>query len=139
MVALREASSWDQASCRSPGMWEVFFENEENLDQLHRARTICATCPVFGECLAVSTRDYPSVQYGIFAGYPPSTRKAVHAGQWEAVDWRADWDPADPVLHHLYPTAPVKTCRSHHAHRVETDEGLACAECGVRIKLLARR
>ena len=119
-------------------MSKLFFGDEESLSQVHQARVVCFGCPIFSDCLSYATKSYPNVQYGIFAGYPPSSRKAIFAGKWEAVDWRETWDPDDPVLRHLYPV-PTAVCRSKHSKRLGSPAGPICAECGVRIKTIRFR
>jgi WhiB family redox-sensing transcriptional regulator len=61
----------DKAACRSFG--EVFYRTEE--EDVLRAKAICNTCRVKGECLtyALSHRE----RYGVWGGMTPYEREKV--------------------------------------------------------------
>ncbi len=64
--------SWlDRAACRSVG--EVFYRTEE--EDVVRAKAICNTCGVKGECLtyALSHRE----RYGVWGGMTPDEREEI--------------------------------------------------------------
>ena len=84
----------DRAACAAPGVdREWFFEvsmddradgpramgaraSRINAERAIRAKTVCASCPVRGECLA----EHMDEEYGIFGGYTEHERARIREG-----------------------------------------------------------
>lgn len=88
-----DGTHWrDEAAC-SDADPQLFFPvgtGPEALDQLHRAKAVCETCPVAQECLifAVTTNQ----EYGVWGGLDEEERREVRR-QWR----RASRRPAQSV------------------------------------------
>ena len=85
MSAQRVDEVWQlKAACRGPQA-EVFFppshfeRKEEKLEREHRAKEICATCPVRQPCLAYAIRIREP--HGIWGGLNEAERKQTSARQ----------------------------------------------------------
>jgi WhiB family redox-sensing transcriptional regulator len=66
LIDARSGADWDQASCRdgTAGMIDLFFS--EQLDDIARAKAICASCPLVEPCLegALERRE----PWGVWGG-----------------------------------------------------------------------
>ena len=80
-----------QAACVGKPV-EMFFGAEDTTERpaltmsdVNRAKAVCATCPVFAQCLAKALgagRNAPREEYGIWAGTSGRTRRRI----WEMVE-----------------------------------------------------
>lgn len=60
-----------------------FFPDKEDLAGIAKAKAICATCPVAGECLtwAIETNQTE----GVWGGHTPKERRALRRGWLEEI------------------------------------------------------
>lgn len=73
----------EAASCLTVMDQVSFFPDKEDLAGIAKAKAICATCPVAGECLtwAIETNQTE----GVWGGHTPKERRALRRGWLEEI------------------------------------------------------
>lgn len=80
-LLVRPASWVLRAACLSIEDPDIFFPNGERgraLEQMERARELCANCPVRAECLALALGC--DERHGMWGGTTPDERVAIRRG-----------------------------------------------------------
>lgn len=68
--------SWrEAAACLEVGNDVSFFPDREDLAAIAKAKAVCATCPVAGDCLTWAVETNQSE--GIWGGHTPMERRAL--------------------------------------------------------------
>lgn len=80
--------SWNEewttvASCQQGSPDELFVRGAEQ----HKAKLVCAACPVRAECLAEALDN--SIEWGVWGGMTERERRAVLRRRPNVTSWRA--------------------------------------------------
>lgn len=79
-----EITPWREAAACLDVTYEVsFFPDREDVEGIARAKAVCATCPVAGECLTWAIESNQAE--GIWGGHTPKERRALRRRWLEEV------------------------------------------------------